>query len=110
MPGTNKSLIGKKVLIRFKTIDDPDPERIVLATIDRLSKTYPKHAYIVSWTKQDNPKEQIPDDCAGFCSMINFQDIVGFIIKNNLLLRLLAYPDKEAGGIQRDRQPAANRA
>lgn len=63
---TDKSLIGKKALIRWG-------RRTLQVTIDGLCPFYPDTAYKVSWTKADNPQEvDIPDDCAGRSSQAHF--------------------------------------
>jgi hypothetical protein len=65
---TTAALIGKKVAVAWY-------EREVIATIDAMDTTYPETAYGMTWTKQDNPEERIPADCAGMSSNIHYSSI-----------------------------------
>jgi hypothetical protein len=65
---TDTRLVGKKVVIAWYG-------REVIATIDVFDTTYPETAYGMTWTKQDNPEERIPEDCAGACSIIHYSSI-----------------------------------
>jgi hypothetical protein len=66
---TSAELIGKKVVISFYI-------REITATIDSKDTTYPDTAYRITWTKQDNPGENIPADCAGMTSVIHCNSVI----------------------------------
>jgi hypothetical protein len=65
---TSAELVGKKVIISFYT-------REITATIDSKDTIYPDTAYRITWTKQDNPDEDIPADCAGMTSVIHYNSV-----------------------------------
>jgi len=58
MTAITKLLIGKKVFVQWG-------DRVIKATIERIDPSCPRKAYTISWTKRDNPKENIPPDCGG---------------------------------------------
>ena len=66
---TSAELVGKKVVISFYT-------REITATIDSKDTTYPDTAYRITWTKQDNPGENIPINCAGMTSVIHCSSVI----------------------------------
>jgi hypothetical protein len=59
---TDHAMVGSKVVLDWAG-------REIVATIKRLDSTYPTTAYTVTWTKADNPNEDIPTDCAGIYSI-----------------------------------------
>lgn len=64
MIGTDPALVGKKVhIVRAG--------RRLLVTIKKLDSTNPRTAYTITWTKEDNPEEDIPADSGGMYSVIH---------------------------------------
>ena len=59
---TDKAMVGRKVVLDWAG-------REIVATIERLDSTYPNTAYTVTWTKADNPNEDILEDCGGCYSI-----------------------------------------
>ena len=64
----DESLVGKKVVLDWQG-------REIVATIKRLDPNYPTTAYIVTWTKANNPNETIPADCGGMCSIAHCSQV-----------------------------------
>jgi hypothetical protein len=73
MSGVYKStidtLVGKKVVINWYGSE-------LIVTVNAKDTMYPDTAYKMSWTKQDNPGESIPNDCAGKVSIIHYSSII----------------------------------
>lgn len=70
--GTDEALIGRQATITFG-------DEVLVVTIDSLDLVYPKTAYAVSWTKADNPSQDIKPGCAGKCSVIHYSQIVSIM-------------------------------
>ena len=69
MNSTNLKLVGTKVEINFGGVS-------ILVTIDALSTAYPKSAYSVTWSKEDNPEEIFTTDCHLKSSIIHYSQII----------------------------------
>lgn len=65
---TDDKLVGQSVMLSIFG-------REILAKIEGKDTVYPDTAYRISWTKKDNPRENISDDCAGIVTVMHFSNI-----------------------------------